>query len=141
MGKLPPDVHAFAGVWSLDRLIDDRLTARQGRFVGEAHITRQTAGYYYDESGVLSFPGQSPMQATRRYLWRPEGQTIAVSFEDGRFFHDFSIANAAPEARHDCAPDLYLVRYDYSWPAWCATWTVSGPRKDYKMVSKYTRNV
>ena len=79
------------------------------------------------------------MQATRRYLWRDGGAgTIDVLFEDGRFFHRFDAEDPAPGASHDCAPDSYRVRYDFrAWPRWQAEWRVTGPRKDYAMVSRY----
>ncbi|MCE8467683.1 DUF6314 family protein, partial [Rhodovulum sulfidophilum] len=56
---------------------------------------------------------------------------------DGRFFHLIA-PGARPEARHDCAPDLYRVRYDFSaWPCWSSFWEVRGPRKNYAMESSY----
>jgi hypothetical protein len=61
-----------------------------------------------------------------------------VLFADGRPFHAFDPGAARPEAAHDCPPDLYRVRYDFSdWPDWQAAWEVRGPRKDYRMVSRY----
>jgi hypothetical protein len=61
-----------------------------------------------------------------------------VLFADGRFFHRFDAEDPAPAAAHDCPPDLYRVRYDFRpWPRWQAEWRVTGPRKDYAMVSRY----
>ena len=76
----------------------------------------------------------------RRYRWRDGGAgTIDVLFDDGRFFHRFDAEDPAPGASHACAPDLYRVRYDFRrWPRWQAEWWVSGPRKDYRMVSAYS---
>ena len=79
------------------------------------------------------------MQAERRDLWRQDGSRIVVDFADGRPFHDFR--PDSPEASHRCDPDSYAVRYDFrAWPIWCSTWRVTGPRKDYDMVSTYTRS-
>jgi hypothetical protein len=63
-----------------------------------------------------------------------------VLFEDGRFFHRFDAEDPLPGASHACAPDAYRVRYDFrAWPRWEAAWRVSGPRKDYAMVTRYSR--
>ena len=60
------------------------------------------------------------MTATRDYLWRDGGAgTIEVRFGDGRFFHRFLADEPEPAAEHDCPPDRYRVRYDFSrWPRW-----------------------
>ncbi len=94
--------------------------------------------YLYSETGQLSYGGGQPLVATRQYLWRSEAGRLVVHHSDGRAFHSFD--PAAPEAHHICTPDDYRVRYDFSgWPDWQAEWTVSGPRKDYTMISRYSR--
>jgi hypothetical protein len=79
------------------------------------------------------------MRASRGYSWRDGGAgTIEVWFEDGRFFHRFCADEPEPAAAHDCPPDRYRVRYDFGrWPRWQAEWRVSGPRKDYGIVSRF----
>ena len=96
-------------------------------------------GLVYAEEGTLAFPGAEPMHASRRYLWKDGGAgTIDVWFDDGRFFHRFDAEDAAPAAEHACPPDTYRVRYDFrQWPRWQAEWRVTGPRKDYGIVSRY----
>ncbi len=94
------------------------------------------------EEGRLDLGGAS-FQATRVYLWRADGDGIAVLFEDGRAFHRFTPQGAADSA-HWCDPDDYRVSYDFSrWsvnrPIWTAEWRVTGPRKDYVMLSTYRR--
>lgn len=135
--RLAPELADFEGMWRLERdVVHDGAAPAQ--FKGEARFTHGQGGLVYREMGVLEIPGQAPMRAERCYLWRarPEG-CIDVLFEDGRYFH--SIAGTA-EARHWCDPDLYNVRYDFAaWPDWSATWHVQGPRKAYRMVSRYTR--
>ena len=43
-----------------------------------------------------------------------------------------------PPPAHDCPPDSYRVRYDFrAWPRWQAEWRVTGPRKDYGIVSRF----
>ena len=79
------------------------------------------------------------MRATRRYLWKDGGAgTIDVLFDDGRLFHRFDAEDEAPAAEHACPPDTYRVRYDFRrWPRWQAEWRVTGPRKDYGILSRY----
>ncbi|WP_101067883.1 DUF6314 family protein [Roseovarius salinarum] len=133
-----PIFWAFAGSWVLERHVDDRLTGQQGRFAGEAWLTPGDGGLHYREEGQLILPGRRPMHAERCYQWQAENGKVAVYFDDGRPFHRFDPELVAPEARHDCAPDTYDVAYDFSdWPRWRAVWVVTGPRKDYRMVSDY----
>ncbi len=136
-------LEAFAGLWRITRRIEDRLAGGEGRLTGTARFEPDPGGdgLVAIEEGTLVLGGAPPMAATRRYLWREEVPgAITVRFADGRFFHSFAPGAAAPEARHDCAPDLYRVRYDFSaWPDWRAEWRVTGPRKDYTMTTDFRR--
>ncbi|WP_408607874.1 DUF6314 family protein [Acidimangrovimonas sediminis] len=131
----------FEGVWRIDRSIEDRLAGQAGRFEGRAVLAPDGPGaLVYDEEGRLTLGNAPAMVATRRYFWRAEAGRIALSFADGRPFHTFDPGETAPAAFHDCAPDAYAVRYDFSdWPVWRAVWEVRGPRKDYRMESLYLR--
>lgn len=135
--KIGPELTDFLGLWSLERRIDDRLSDTAPRFEGTAEFTPDGTGLSYVESGLLLVPGQASLQAERRYFWRSEGIGIAVVFDDGRPFHVIE-PGLTPQAHHDCAPDVYTVRYDFTaWPEWSAEWQVKGPRKDYGMVSLF----
>ncbi|MEL6915827.1 MAG: DUF6314 family protein [Pseudomonadota bacterium] len=121
----------FKRVWLLKREIVHKAEA-PNRFEGLARITRR---WTYLEWGNLEVRGRD-YTAGRRYWWKPMEGGFDVFFEDGKPFHKFTFDR--PSARHDCDPDTYLVRYDFSeWPTWRCTWEVSGPRKDYKMSSTY----
>ncbi|KMW57160.1 hypothetical protein AIOL_002121 [Candidatus Rhodobacter oscarellae] len=129
----------FEGRWRIDREIDDHLTGQKGRFEGAALFAPVADGLLYSENGVLSLGGQE-MRAERRYLWRESGQGAQLLFADGRPFHFVDLTIPQPEASHDCPPDWYEVAYDFTaWPNWHATWHVTGPRKDYTMVSAFSR--
>ncbi len=129
---------ALAGAWRLRREIDDRRAGTAGCFEGVATFVPVGAGLAYSEAGELHLAGQTPMRAERRYLWRVGAGRVGVLFGDGRTFHDFDPSEARPGAVHDCPPDVYRVAYDFSaWPRWNAVWEVRGPRKDYRMVSRY----
>ena len=132
-----PGLAAFGGNWTLERRIEDALSGQILRFSGTARFTPGAPGLVCDEAGEMRLPGQPPMPAGRRYLWRVQGGDIAVLFADGRPFHLIG-PGARPEAVHDCPPDLYRVRYDFRrWPDWEAEWRVQGPRKSYVSVTAY----
>jgi hypothetical protein len=62
-----------------------------------------------EEAGTLHYGDAPPIRAERRYLWRAEGDGLAVFFEDGRPFH--RVGPGRLSDRHDCAPDTYDVTY------------------------------
>lgn len=123
----------FSGRWAIERTIDhaDGTTAR---FSGEAVFQPNAAGGLdYSEDGVLRMPGGQSMRATRRYRWDPD---LSVFFEDGRTFHQVPATGGTTV--HYCDPDTYRVAYEFrGWPTWQAVWTVTGPKKDYRMTSVY----
>ena len=134
-------LHAFAGEWRVERAIEDVRAGRAGRFEGRAIFTPDADGLAYLEEGVLTMDGAAGFAATRRYRWRDAGAgTIEVRFDDGRLFHRFYADEPMPGAAHECPPDQYRVGYDFrAWPRWIADWRARGPRKDYRIVSTFTR--
>ena len=131
----------FEGRWEIKRHIFDLDSQWLGRFHGEATMTPSKMGLLYHEEGELQFGGLTAMKATRDYIWRePEPGTFRVLFADGKHFHDFPSNEGRPKATHYCDPDEYDVTYDFrKWPDWRAEWRVEGPKKDYRMVSMYSR--
>ncbi|WP_373353266.1 DUF6314 family protein [Pseudoroseicyclus sp. CXY001] len=129
---------AFRGRWALERAIDDRRAGEAGRFTGEAVLTGEGEALRYREEGLLTLGGRAPLKAARVYLWELSGGRLRMFFEDGRAFHE--VTGEAPAALHPCGEDLYRVRYNFAqWPEWRAVWEVSGPRKDYRMDTRYRR--
>ena len=85
------------------------------------------------EEGLLS-QGHASFPARRETVWRPDASGIDIAFADGRPFHRIE----GRDAHHDCRPDTYLLRYDVSaWPFWSVRWRVTGPRKDYRALTRY----
>ncbi|MCY4335071.1 MAG: DUF6314 family protein [Litoreibacter sp.] len=141
-----PRLEDFVGAWHLSRVIQDHLTDTKGTLTGEARFAEREPGVLdYIESKSLSLGAQPPLEATRRYIWEQDEGRIFVRFEDGRDFHEIRGDRLLPDAEHFCDPDLYHVSYDFTrWsakrPKWRAMWRVKGPRKDYRMISDYTRS-
>jgi hypothetical protein len=141
MAKLPT-LDQFAGDWTIERTIEDRMHGQNGQLEGGARIEPGglEGGYIYREAGKLALEGGTEMEALRVYLWGPHEKGISVHFQDGRDFHVIELDRLMPDAQHHCAPDMYHVSYDFSrWPEWTSKWRVQGPKKDYKMVTRYTR--
>lgn len=129
----------FAGAWTMTREIEDRRAGQTGSLVGHARFAPAACGLVYAEEGRLRLGAGPAVAASRRHLWREAGPTIEVLFEDGRFFHRFDPAELSPSALHDCPPDAYGIRYDFTrWPLWRTEWRVTGPSKDYAMVTAYS---
>lgn len=128
----------FAGVWTVKRTIEDRLSGA-GQFEGRALFAPDDTGLRYEEEGVLTLCTGASMRAERVYLWRMgEGGLIEVLFDDGRPFHRFDPSLGGAGERHYCDPDIYDVVYDFGyWPNWTSTWSVTGPRKSYTLRSDY----
>ncbi|AJE46355.1 DUF6314 family protein [Celeribacter indicus] len=138
---MPRGLTDFGGIWRLEREIEDHLGGGRARMYGTCAFRPDGTGLDVEERGLLHMPDAArPFEAARRYLWREEGRRIDVFFADGGYFHSFAPEEAQPEAGHDCAPDRYDVRYDFSlWPDWHARWRVRGPRKDYLSVTRFSR--
>ncbi len=138
MTNFVPKLADFDGNWQIDRHIKDRRAPQLGQFCGTASFHARADGLAYHETGLLTLGSAAPLTATRDYLWRWQAGRIHVDYPDGRPFHNFD--PAAPGAHHLCAPDAYSVTYDFNdWPRWLARWRVTGPHKDYTMVTRYKR--
>lgn len=138
-----PNLKAFLlGGWELDRLVVDRAGAMTGRLQGHASFTSAPRGLLYKERGTLTF-GQHRGTAEQTYLFEfAEGDARAtVRFRDGRPFYALDLRDGRDRARHDCDPDLYEGLFIALGPAgWRSEWKVTGPRKDYDLVTTYSRS-
>lgn len=135
-------MRGFEGRWTILREIADRKNGTIGRLAGQAvfrKIPERKGALFYEERGELVLEGAGPMTAERRYVWaESDGGLIEVEFEDGRRFHTIDLNRTMPFADHFCTPDHYWVNYDFrDWPVWHCEWHVRGPRKDYRMRSRY----
>lgn len=136
--RVPTQLSDFEGGWQLSRNIVQR-NGDTYTFKGEAKFVRRHLILLYQEDGLVSAPNGHVMPAQRQYIWQQSSPSkFDMLFDDGRYFHSFSADE--PCAKHVCGDDLYRVNYHFSkWPAWSSKWQVKGPRKDYEMLSYYTR--
>jgi len=134
----PKQLMDFCGSWRLGREIIDLKTGTRGHMDGMATFEPDSSSLRYFEVGRLVLAGQPELQASRRYWWQPRSDGVDICFDNGQFFHRLDITQHITTAKHVCAADTYNASYDFSeWPAWSATWHVSGPRKLYSMTSRY----
>ena len=133
-----PSLWALEGRWVLTRVIS-HSDGHEDLLTGQTTFRRSGRRLVSEETGVLTV-GDQTLEARQTYVWTDAGSRIDVFFHDQRPFHSVPLGDPAPETVHLCAPDRYHVAYDFArWPDWSTTWRVEGPRKDYEMVSHYTR--
>ncbi|OYD68898.1 DUF6314 family protein [Rhodococcus sp. OK302] len=133
------DPIALVGEWNFDRTIDDRVAGAMKRVVGQTIIEEAVDGRFrWYESGTL-FDGDLELPVFRTLFVEQHDGDWAVTFEDGREFHDW---NPGHDVEHLCGADTYRGRIDVAETAdaeWSVVWTVSGPSKDYTMTTHLTR--
>lgn len=137
-----PDLKQFlCGSWSVDRLIIDHARTTIGRLEGKATFRPSGPGLLYEETGTLVLGGHRGQAAqTYRYDFRDGNRRALVRFRDGRPFHDLDLSSGQDREHHRCPPDLYEGVFLALGPAaWRTEWKVTGPRKDYDLVTMYRR--
>ena len=135
------DLRAFlAGGWVVARTIVDRRTGQSGTFAGRAHFAPEDEGLVYHEEGRLAL-GAFETIASQVYLYRvPTPHRAAVAFGDGRTFHALDLSGGSWTAEHRCGQDLYRGRFAaLGADGWTVQWVITGPRKDQRLESLYTR--
>ncbi|MEM8833121.1 MAG: DUF6314 family protein [Pseudomonadota bacterium] len=133
---------SFEGQWRLERQIDPH-----GHFNGTASFSKiDDVTLLYEETGTLSLEaGEVLDDVSKRYLYKLEGDAIAVYFDDGpnkgNIFHRLNFNDdGIAQAEHVCYPDQYNSTYTIaSEQAFTIEHIVNGPRKDYKILSHYQR--
>ena len=124
----------FEGDWNIARRMV-HADGMRARFSGAGRWQPADGGVQYAETGQLEIAGQAPLEASQRYFWDHD---LNVWFADGRFFH--KVPGSGGVARHWCDPDQYVVRYRFGRrPRFETLWRVTGPRKDYVMLTCYQR--
>lgn len=130
----------FPGLWRLNRTLIDRRAGVQAQFAGQAQITRDGGAFIYDESGAWVDAPWGALAGKRRDRW-DIGDEVRVYFDHGGFFHAFTpVIRGQVAVHHLCGRDDYAGRYDFALPdQWKLEWTVTGPAKNYRMITRYSR--
>ncbi len=128
------------GPWEIARSIDDRRNDTLGCFTGHAVFTPQGDELDYRESGRLKTAGFDD-EVHQCYMYQfPEHHRAAISFTDGRAFHDLDLSTGLWRTHHQCNPDVYNGEFELvSKNLWRSQWTIYGPRKDMTIQTTYTR--
>ncbi len=127
------DPRDLLGSWDLSRTIEDRLGDLGGVVEGRLELTETGPDRLrWEERATWHRPTGDV--AVRRGLWvvrRAAGWWVL--FEDGREFHPWAPGS---EVVHDCRPDTYRGTVTGSPTDWSVTWEVTGPAKDYLMLTR-----
>ncbi|GGF68565.1 hypothetical protein GCM10007301_30280 [Azorhizobium oxalatiphilum] len=87
---------------------------------------------------MFHHPGHD-LPAQRMYWLEREARAVRVRFPDHRPF--ISLTHEATQTvEHRCGDDLYRGRFIFADDRrWVETWSVRGPRKDYRSISHFLR--
>ena len=137
------DLRAFlTGAWRISRTVRDARSGQDGGFEGRALFAPlPDGGLLLTESGTMRLGGYTG-SAEQTYCYHfPNGPGRAEVFRhDGTPFHELDLMAGTAEAVHHCGADLYQGTFRVLGPdEWVVEWAVSGPRKDYHMVTRYCR--
>lgn len=132
----------MVGVWKLER-----QAGEVGVMVGEASFTAQDdLALLYRERGILRLTTGKVLNPYCMYLYRAEPEGFSVYFDEAasRLFHTTSLrwsgGSLVGEAYHYCGADHYMTQYGLLADGkFEIRHVVKGPRKDYALHSRYTR--
>lgn len=138
-----PDPAAYlCGRWRIRRSIADGT--RRGTFTGTATFvegdTAQPPGLRYREDGVLELGGHRGRAYRELTYLRAADGVLAVTFSDGRPFHDLDLRDGTWRAHHPCRADGYDGTFTVlSADHWRQVWRVRGPAKDQLIATDFHR--
>jgi hypothetical protein len=133
----------LTGSWSFDRVIEGQASMR-----GLATFTPLDAGSLaYREQGRLRLRSGTELEAEREYIFIKVDRGFEVFFKETplRLFHAIELvasdrAVLSGSAGHLCNRDHYQSTYTFRPDGdFVVRHVVSGPSKDYAMVTTYTR--
>jgi Family of unknown function (DUF6314) len=135
----------LAGAWSFDRVIEG-----QGSMKGLATFAPLDAECLaYREQGRLKLQNGIELEAEREYIFRKRDRGFEVFFKETppRLFHAIELAASDDgalngSAGHLCNLDHYQSTYTFRGDGgFVVRHIVSGPRKDYVMITTYMRTL
>lgn len=135
------DLRVFLdGIWRVERAVRGPQSAALSALRGTAEFTPAGGGMRYTEYGRLSF-GDSAVLAERRFHYDfPTPDRAAVRFRCGQPFHDLDLTTGRDSVVHLRAGDVYRGRYRVDDPrTWWVCWWITGPRKNFRTLTRYRR--
>jgi hypothetical protein len=136
----------LAGRWTIERAYEGEGALAVGVALLRADGVEALT---YRETCRLTLSDGRVLRAYRNYRYRFVGDRLEIHFDDGpdagRLFVRLAFAQGAgerPEAFdvHHCGDDTYRVLFRLDLPSSFETEiAVSGPRKNYRAVSRYSR--
>lgn len=116
-------------------------TGWTGQGEGAVETRRQRGAVVVTESGTWAPEGGRPMRWTARSRWRADGDALAVEHYRQGVPASATLDPAGRQWRarapHPCPPDAYDVALAVAPGEVVVTWTVTGPRKDDRIVTRY----
>lgn len=92
----------------------------------------------YAETGILQMQSFSS-ECFRDYFYDVEDARLRIAFPDGKPFLDLRFVNGEARDSHVCGADVYDARFRFRKGVWTILYKVSGPRKNYSIISRMTR--
>ncbi|MEM9331751.1 MAG: DUF6314 family protein [Pseudomonadota bacterium] len=133
--------NTLIGEWKISRKVS---TGEQ--FEGTLLVSSLSQGaLLFEEVGHLQIPNGGLISASRRWIWVFEQSHLQIFFDEKpkRLYHafepDFSDGAWRGEAHHDCAPDIYIGKYELLEDLIVIHQEIRGPKKEYEICSEYRR--
>ena len=138
------DPRTLLGAWEFDRVVIDHLAEEEFSVEGTIEFAVVGDGdISWSERGTMRRAG-AKIPISRQLFLTHRVDGWAVTFEDGRDFHRWEPGTGVT---HLCGRDTYRG-FVHLAPAsassrrtqgWTVTWQVSGPAKNYEMVTRVRR--
>lgn len=133
------------GTWSLSRQITG-TGKMNGKAVFRLENPINLNRYHYREEGILTFLTNQSLNFHREYVYEYDEnhQIINVYFNENplKFFHklQFSTDFKSADASHLCINDRYDAYYTFlNENQFGLQYRVKGPKKDYQIISTFTK--
>lgn len=127
--------------------IFERDVTNHGSMTGKASVLPFDERYFlYSESGTFRLRSGDLLQFSKQYLFEPGDSRLSVWFYESppRIFQLFHLTRhddaLSGRASHHCGNDRYDGEYLFKLPyLFGQVQHVSGPRKNYSIITKYRR--
>lgn len=134
---------SLGGEWILTRSVSSGETL-EGAL---EFISIDQSAFRVVEVGELRISDGNLISATRQWIWKFSDDGLQIFFDEEplRLYHQLRPTESGgtwtAEGYHDCAPDIYSGEYRFSLNKITIRQDVMGPRKDYQIISNYSRKV